>query len=706
MVSNHMLYVSSVFSLVVSLAMNVAVLHLAWLASSHKGLRTLNIIFGIALIVFSFPEMQRLLIFVYASVFLHWITRRNIYLVLLSCAITFCIFIKFSYGAAALSLWIPYLALLYYRERKLQIIYMALMSLVVSYLVVWLMMYGSLSGAFGYLQGEFYISSGNASAMAMNPENNWLAIVTFYIACVLSAAVIYFYSDHRYSVLPLMFVLPLFVWTKYSFSQEQALHFVPLLAFAVYVISIFIIAAPKLSQKIALSVLMTCSGFAWKAMHTESVGSPDYDNIPHLAINQPEVVQYQFNFNELFDIWRTAEIDRLAILRLPEDIRIKIGKNSVDVYPWELGIASANKLNWHPRPVFQTYVDYLPFLDRKNYDFYSGEKAPQFIVWHHHEFQDVMNRYSLSSEPMTTESILRHYRLVQCEGIFCLWKHAEQDQLQSVANMDIQTARWNEWITVPRKQLLADQELTGYGNVIRARLFAKRTLLGKLNLFVWKEGGIEVDYKLSSGVIKSHDLLIDNAVSGVWISPYVDQYLGRTSAKPEEISRSQLNKILMRPSVQGYVDRIEPTLMGQRLVGWASAPSMMDTQQYVLLFNHDKSFLVPAEKYDRSDVVDYFKSRGQTVTGRCGYYEEIADQQLPDGEYKVRLVVKYKDDKGLDQWGAIPDQGLIWRVNSAAKNNQVAEVRFRTTRPWAFAEKMNMQWQKLVYTSAPTKSAE
>lgn len=695
MVSNRMLYFSSAFSAVISLAMNVAVLHLAWQSTINKSLRALNVIAVIALIVFSFPEMQRLLIFEYALIFLHWTTKRNIYLVLLSCSITFCIFVKFSYGAAALSLWIPYLALLYYHERKSKIIYMTLASLVVSYVIVWLIMYGSLSGAFGYLQGEFYISSGNASAMAINPENNWLAILGFYISCLLAAVVIYFFSDRRYAALPIIFIFPLFVWTKYSFSQEQALHFVPLLDFSFYVAGIFFIVAPRLLQKITLLVLLASVCLTWKAMHTEAVGSPDYDNVPHVTINKPEVVQYHFKFKKLFSIWRTAEKERLQPLSLPIDMREKIGDTSVDIYPWELGIAAANNLNWHPRPVFQTYVDYLPFLDRKNYDFYSSEKAPEYIVWHHHDFQDVMNRYSLSSEPMTTESILRHYQLIECEGIFCLWKHAEQDQLQSVNEINTKSVKWNEWIPVP-----VNKE-SNNADIIRAKLLAKRTFLGKLNLFFWKEGGLTIDYQLEGGVVKTHDLLIDNAVSGLWISPYFEQYLGDTTAsRVEEISTQKQKLILSQTPAQGYIDRIEPTLMGRRLVGWAfdmSADSALQ-QQYILLFNSEKSFLLRANNMDRSDVAAHFATQGKIMPNLCGFYEEIADQQLPAGDYKLRFVVKHIDVSGSEKWAAIADQGFTLHVDATTGKNKVVAVRFRTTRPWAFLEKMDVQWQQLNFT--------
>lgn len=686
-VSLNMLYVSTVFSLLLSVAMNVAVLHLAWQVSSQKYLRVVNLLAAVALVIYSFPEMQRLLILGYALIFLHWLTLRNSYLLLLSCTVTFCVLIKFSYGAAAFSMWFLYLALLYYRDRNIKTVHVALLSLVASYIVVWLIMYGSLSGAMGYLEGEIHISSGNASAMALNPANNWWAIGIFYLSIFLSAIIIQCFCAHRFSLLALVFAGPIFVWTKYTFSQEQALHFVPILAFVVYLIAIFFIVTPGLVQKISLSILLLCACLSWKAMHTESVGTPDYYNVPHSTLSMPNkglLKNPSRHIKYMFNVWRRGETERLEPLRLPLAMRTMIGEASVDIYPWELTIAAANNLNWHPRPAFQIYIAYTPWLDRKNSEFFSNAKAPEYIVWHHHEFQDVMNRYALSSEPMTTESILRHYSRVSCEGIFCLWKHTNEDQLKPRVDIKMETVKWNEWISTPQHT----------GDILRAKLSAKRTLLGHLNLLAWKEGGIEIDYKLENGVIKTHDLLIDNAASGVWIAPYFEKYLGDTTAiRVEEIPSSLQNNILAQPAAQGYMDKVETTATGGgHFVGWASIPSVDSRlqQQYILLTGTQKSYLVYADKFNRSDVVDYFKTLGQSHTGQCGFYQDVAAGQIPDGEYQVRFVVRV-DDK----WAAVPDQGLVLRTDASLNKTRVTEVRFRTTRPWVFRDEMVMQWQEL-----------
>jgi len=58
-----------------------------------------------------------------------------------------------------------------------------------------------------------------------------------------------------------------------------------------------------------------------------------------------------------------------------------IDHHSVDTYPWKIAYIPTNNLNWQSRPVFQSYVGYTPWLDKKNEFFFSSSKSPQFIVW-------------------------------------------------------------------------------------------------------------------------------------------------------------------------------------------------------------------------------------------------------------------------------------------------------------------------------------
>ncbi|QDV38452.1 hypothetical protein [Tautonia plasticadhaerens] len=95
------------------------------------------------------------------------------------------------------------------------------------------------------------------------------------------------------------------------------------------------------------------------------------------------------NAASLADLGRTrAEIRRIdddlrASLRLPPGIRERIGAETVDVFPWDLSLVSANGLNWRPRYALQSYNAYAPALDRVGARLYGSADGPRFVLYSH-----------------------------------------------------------------------------------------------------------------------------------------------------------------------------------------------------------------------------------------------------------------------------------------------------------------------------------
>jgi hypothetical protein len=81
--------------------------------------------------------------------------------------------------------------------------------------------------------------------------------------------------------------------------------------------------------------------------------------------------------------------------QLPQNIKDKVGNNTIDIYPWNTQLLLENKFNFTPRPVFQSYTAYTPKLEEKNFDHYNSEKAPKYVLY---DFGSVDNRYPLFDE--------------------------------------------------------------------------------------------------------------------------------------------------------------------------------------------------------------------------------------------------------------------------------------------------------------------
>ncbi len=100
-------------------------------------------------------------------------------------------------------------------------------------------------------------------------------------------------------------------------------------------------------------------------------------------------------------------------------MRKHIGNGTVDVFGTFQAFALLNDLNYHPRPVFQSYAAYSPRLARLNRDFYLSPDAPQYVVFR--LFAHDRRVPTLNDGPALRELLL-NYEPVDQEGVFLLLK--------------------------------------------------------------------------------------------------------------------------------------------------------------------------------------------------------------------------------------------------------------------------------------------
>ncbi|MCF6131462.1 hypothetical protein [Flavobacterium wongokense] len=95
--------------------------------------------------------------------------------------------------------------------------------------------------------------------------------------------------------------------------------------------------------------------------------------------------------------------------QMPPRILNRIGNSSIDSYPWNTQILLENRLNFTPRPVFQSYTAYTEALEDKNVAFYNSSKAPQFVLY---DFCAIDDRYPLFDEPKLNLILSKNYSCV------------------------------------------------------------------------------------------------------------------------------------------------------------------------------------------------------------------------------------------------------------------------------------------------------
>jgi hypothetical protein len=138
--------------------------------------------------------------------------------------------------------------------------------------------------------------------------------------------------------------------------------------------------------------------------------------------------------------------DRQVLLQdkhaLPR-IKAHVKDATVDIFSYEQGVLLLNQFRWHPRPVFQSYCAYDPFLISQNAKFFRKPTAPEFVIF---KLQPIDGRHPFLEDGLTILEILRNYRPILIEKEYLLFQKlpaasvndhlASQAILQGVVTMN------------------------------------------------------------------------------------------------------------------------------------------------------------------------------------------------------------------------------------------------------------------------------
>jgi len=96
-----------------------------------------------------------------------------------------------------------------------------------------------------------------------------------------------------------------------------------------------------------------------------------------------------------------------------------VGSASVDVMGFEQSVALFNGFNYQPRPVFQGYSAYTPYLSRLNYDYYASDKAPDYVLF---KLQTIDGRLATMDDPHALRLLIQRYNYKFSDQGYTIWQ--------------------------------------------------------------------------------------------------------------------------------------------------------------------------------------------------------------------------------------------------------------------------------------------
>lgn len=130
-----------------------------------------------------------------------------------------------------------------------------------------------------------------------------------------------------------------------------------------------------------------------------------YNNIDGLFKNRyTNKKEYYRQFKESKNVQYLEQRDKRYI---PDTILAKVGNATIDIFPWDTEYLMENKLNFSPRPIFQSFSAYTKYLQELNYEHYVND-GPEYIIY---DYESIDGRYPFNDEAMLNMFILKNYTL-------------------------------------------------------------------------------------------------------------------------------------------------------------------------------------------------------------------------------------------------------------------------------------------------------
>lgn len=208
------------------------------------------------------------------------------------------------------------------------------------------------------------------------------------------------------------------VW-KHSMVRMERLHFYDLAVFGP-TIGFVLAAMPTSSsqvRKLAAGLTLTCCLMSVVVVQSAF--------LPGIEAACAQVVSESRSHLEwlLFPAHSQRSIaEEIAARRKEAQLPIFreiVGSGSVDVFGFHQAHALLNGLNYHPRPVFQSYLAYNKELSRLNERFYLSPQAPEYVLF---ELAGLEHRFAALDDAPALAILLNNYRPLTNESGFLLLK--------------------------------------------------------------------------------------------------------------------------------------------------------------------------------------------------------------------------------------------------------------------------------------------
>jgi hypothetical protein len=369
-----------------------------------------------------------------------------------------------------------------------------------------------------YVRGAFNVASGYAEAMAVvGLEKDLIqagAILLMLAICLLTLWQS-FHQVLRHGTGVVLIALAVFLEWKHGFVRHDH-HAFSFFGFTLLIPFLLPAVFPQWNWRNPVRMICLTSVFLLSGISMELVLK--HNHIGYAA-NPLHLVKETWR-----DLTRTMAIagdpfvyqkqiqgmqKKLAESYCLPKITARVGDATVDFISYEQGIVLLNRMNWRPRPVFQSCTTNTPFLLSANAEFYRGPEAPEYVIF---KLQPIDRRLPTMEDGPALVELFRNYKPVLVEKSYLLWQkkgHSQPGEDPSPQVICEKTIHLNEEVAIedpgPRPLILS--------------LNVHYATAGKIGRFLYKSTPLFLRIRTVAGQTYSFRFIPDMARTGFLLNP-------------------------------------------------------------------------------------------------------------------------------------------------------------------------------------------
>lgn len=194
---------------------------------------------------------------------------------------------------------------------------------------------------------------------------------------------------------------------------------------------------------------------------------------------------------------------------LRDQASLPLLKGTTDIYSYDQSYLIASKINWAPRPIFQSYSVFTPAMAEKNKSHLLHENKPDHILF---KLQPIDGRIPSLDDGASWPELLNHYQPVQLVNDYLILNKKSNNKMTKPM-----TLLYSERHLFGEKVNMPDNSAPVFVEIV-----IKPTFWGLITNFLFKSDPLNITVELDKGSQRQYRLIAKMAKSGFLLSPLIE----------------------------------------------------------------------------------------------------------------------------------------------------------------------------------------